>query len=300
MIDVVCTAHPFLDLHIAGLGRLPRLGEELTGTELRLTPGGSGTIAIGCARLGLRTAICAPVPDDKLGSVLAELLDRSGVDWTGPAGGRCPVSITVPVNGDRTMITYHPGARPATTSERCGEARAWIADLEEFESVDRPGRTYAVVGHEDALALGSRWRAAAGGVTAVIANRAEARALTGCSVPATAALMLADAAETAVVTLGRDGCVAARAAELVTVPAPRVVVQDTTGAGDLFTAAYVWADLAGLPLRAVLEYASLYAALALAGGTAVDAAPTLDRLLAEARQRGLTPPPALGLEESIR
>jgi sugar/nucleoside kinase (ribokinase family) len=123
--------------------------------------------------------------------------------------------------------------------------------------------------------------------------------LTGHDIPSAAAFRLADAAETAVVTLGADGCVAARAGELITVPAPRVVVHDTTGAGDLFTAAYVWADLAGFPLRAALEHASLYAALALTTGTAVDAAPTLDRLLAEARQRGLAQPPILGLEESI-
>jgi len=226
---------------------------------------------------------------------------RSGKSYDLPVS--LSVSVTVPVDGDRTMITYHPGTPPGMPSERRREARAWIADLEEFEGVDRTGRTgrtYAVVGHEDALALGSRWRAAAGGVTVVITNRAEARALTGRDVPATAALTLAEAAETAVVTLGRDGCVAASAGELITVPAPGVAVQDTTGAGDLFTAAYVWADLAGLPLRAVLEYASLYAALALAGGTAVDAAPTLARLLAEARQRGLAPPPNRGLEESIR
>jgi sugar/nucleoside kinase (ribokinase family) len=300
MIDVVCTAAPFLDLHIAGLDRLPRVGEELTGSELRLTPGGSATIAIGCARLGLATAICAPVPDDELGRVLAELIDDSGIEWIGPSGGRCPVSVTVPVGSDRTMITYHPGAQPGMTSVRRSEARAWIADLEEFEGADRTGRMYAVVGHEDALALGSRWRGAAAGVTAVIANRGEARSLTGCDVPATAALTLAEAAETAVVTLGADGCVAATAGQLITVPAHGVVVQDTTGAGDLFTAAYVWADLAGLPLRAVLDYASLYAAIALESGTPVDAAPTLDGLLAGARQRRLAPPLTLGLEESIR
>ncbi|MDR2987719.1 MAG: carbohydrate kinase family protein, partial [Nocardiopsaceae bacterium] len=72
MMDVVCTSLPFLDLHFSGLDRLPRLGEEVTGDEMRLTPGGSATIAIGCARLGLRTAICAPVPGDELGRVLAE------------------------------------------------------------------------------------------------------------------------------------------------------------------------------------------------------------------------------------
>jgi len=186
------------------------------------------------------------------------------------------------------------------TSERRGESRAWIADLEEFDGVDRTGRTYAVVGHEDALALGSRWRSAAGGVTAVIANRAEARSLTGRDIPAAAALTLSEAAETAVVTLGGDGCVAASGGELITVPAHGVAVHDTTGAGDLFTAAYVWADLAGLPLRTALEHASLYAALALESGTPVDAAPTLDRLLAQARQCGLAAPPTLGLEESIR
>jgi sugar/nucleoside kinase (ribokinase family) len=300
MIDVVCTALPFLDLHIAGLDRLPRPGEELTGTDLRLTPGGSATIAIGCARLGLRTALCAPLPDDELGRVLADLIEHSGVEWTGPRGGRCPVSVTVPVGSDRTMITYHPGVRPDVTSARRSEARAWIADLEEFEGADRTGRTYAVVGHEDALALGSRWRDAAGDVTAVIANRAEARSLTGCDVPAAAALTLAEAARTAIVTLGGDGCVAASAGELIAVPAHAVAVGDTTGAGDLFTAAYVWADLAGLPLRPALEHASLYAALALESGTPADAAPTLNRLLAEARRHGLAQPPTLGLEESIR
>jgi sugar/nucleoside kinase (ribokinase family) len=300
MMDVVCTALPFLDLHIAGLDRLPNLGEELTGTDLRLTPGGSATIAIGCARLGLRTAICAPLPDDELGRVLADLIEHSGVEWTGPSGGRCPVSVTVPVGSDRTMITYHPGGRPGATSGQRNQTRAWIADLEEFEGADRTCRTYAVVGHEDALALGSRWRGAAASVTAVIANRAEARSLTGHDVPAQAALTLAEAARTAVVTLGGDGCVAASAGELIAVPAHAVAVGDTTGAGDLFTAAYVWADLAGLPLRAALEHASLYAALALESGTPADAAPTLDRLLAEARRRGLAQPPTLGLEESIR
>jgi len=299
MIDVVCTASPFLDLHISGLDRLPRAGEERTGSDLRLTPGGSATIAIGCARLGLATAICAPVPDDELGRVLAQLIERSGVAWIGPRGGRCPVSVTVPVGSERTMITYHPGGQSGTASARRSEARAWIADLEEFEGAGRTGRAYAVVGHEDALALGSRWRAAAGGVSAVIANRAEARSLTGCDVPAKAALTLAEVAETAVVTLGAGGCVAASAGQLTTVPAHGVAVQDTTGAGDLFTAAYVWADLVGLPLRAALEYASLYAALALESGTPADAAPTLDLLLAEARRRRLAPPP-LGLEESIR
>ena len=41
---------------------------------------------------------------------------------------------------------------------------------------------------------------------------------------------------------------AAEDGELVTVAAPAVDARDTTGAGDLFMAAYVWGDLAGLPL----------------------------------------------------
>jgi sugar/nucleoside kinase (ribokinase family) len=74
--------------------------------------------------------------------------------------------------------------------------------------------------------------------------------------------------------------------------APAVEVRDTTGAGDLFVAAYVWADLAGVDDReARLALATLYASLSCTKATGAGAAATLADLDREARRLGLPPVP---------
>ena len=60
-----------------------------------------------------------------------------------------------------------------------------------------------------------------------------------------------------------------------------VDVVDTTGAGDLFAAAYVWADHWGAPLEQRLRWAVLYASLSVRVATAVAGAVTLRALLEE-------------------
>ena len=72
--------------------------------------------------------------------------------------------------------------------------------------------------------------------------------------------------------------VAAASGDVVAVAAPRVEVRYTTGAGDLFNAAYVWADLAGLPLQERLRRAAVYAALSVRTVTGARSAATLDEL----------------------
>jgi sugar/nucleoside kinase (ribokinase family) len=52
------------------------------------------------------------------------------------------------------------------------------------------------------------------------------------------------------------------------VPTVQVEVVDTTGAGDLFTAAYVWADLEGTPFEERLRLATAYATLSVRAQTA--------------------------------
>jgi sugar/nucleoside kinase (ribokinase family) len=65
---------------------------------------------------------------------------------------------------------------------------------------------------------------------------------------------------------------------------------DTTGAGDLFTAAYVWADARELDLEQRLRWAVLYASLSVSAATAVAGAVTLHELVAAGRREGLAPP----------
>jgi sugar/nucleoside kinase (ribokinase family) len=64
---------------------------------------------------------------------------------------------------------------------------------------------------------------------------------------------------------------------------------DTTGAGDLLCAAFVWADLAGADVEVALRWAVLYGSLSVTVPTGAAGAVTLERLLAEGSTRGLPP-----------
>jgi sugar/nucleoside kinase (ribokinase family) len=65
---------------------------------------------------------------------------------------------------------------------------------------------------------------------------------------------------------------------------------DTTGAGDLFAAAYIWSDLAGASSEQALHWACLAAALSVRVPTAVAGAQTIVELAAAGRDRGLALP----------
>jgi len=125
-----------------------------------------------------------------------------------------------------------------------------------------------------------------GGLRALILNDREARGLAGTGDRADAGRRLAALGTTVIVTCGRDGAFASEPdGRIVRTGAPTVDVDDPTGAGDLFTAAYVWADLAGRPLEERLALATTYASLSLAEA-AIQASPQPAAVWS--RQKGVT------------
>ena len=273
-VDVVCAGAPFLDLTIAGLPRLPVLGEELVGDRFVATAGGMAHVALGLSRLGLRAAVCSPVGTDLPGFWVRRLLAEEGIDWIGPEASATPVSVVVPVDGERAFLTVDPelpidGELIARLSPR-----AVVVDVALAGAV-APGPTvYGVLGDVDAHRLARRIPASAERLTALLVNRREALVLTGAADGHEAALALAAHVPAVVVTCGADGAVGVCDGELSVVPAPRVDVVDTTGAGDLFTAAYVWADLEGHAFEERLRLATTYAALSVRAQTAPAGAAT--------------------------
>jgi len=288
--DVVCAGPPFLDVTFVGLERLPRPGEELLARELALTPGGAAITAVGAARLGLRAALLWPRGTDLAGDYLRAALATEGVDWLGPEGPRTAVTAVFPVDGDRALATFRPQDELDDADLDALDASAVVAD------VDRAGRVPArlpvyAVGSFAEVARRTPGTLRLPGCRALFLNESEALRLSGAGdAEAAATALAATGAEAVVVTLGPNGAVEWAEGSLVRAPAPAVeAVVDTTGSGDLFVAAYVFADLAGASRVERLALAGLYAGLSVRTATGVGGAPTLRELEEEARLRGLPP-----------
>ncbi|MDQ6794527.1 MAG: PfkB family carbohydrate kinase [Chloroflexota bacterium] len=274
-IDVACVGSPFLDLIFRGLKALPGPGEEQLARELVIVPGAIANVAYALNRLGLEAVVCAPVGRDPAGRLLGELMADAGVRWIGRSAPTTPVSVAMPVDGDRSFVTAGPPPTVDTDALAGLEPRAVVVDLPSIGLLPPLPIVYAVVGDPEVTVMAGKLPRSLAGVRALILNDREARGMTGVGDTDGAAARLAALGTTVVVTCGRSGAFATEPdGRVVRVEAPIVEVEDPTGAGDLFTAAYVWADLAGRSLEDRLALASAYASFSLAG--------------ANSRQKGLT------------
>lgn len=277
MTQVLLHGDVFLDVVFAGLAGPPVPGQETYATRLAWAPGGIANLAIALSRLGTTTALATVLSDDLPGQWCRAMLAAEGVDLERTVIGQQPSNVTVSLalENDRAMLTREFTA-PVAVSGFEG-VQAVVTDLGGNraaagwwrEAAAAGARVYADIGWD---ATG-RWDPAVleplGLCRAFLPNETEAMAYTGTGSVAAAARELARLVPIAVVTRGAAGAVAARpeaggdveVLEAAPPPVPGPVV-DATGAGDCFTAAFVYGDLAGWPLRQTLDFAVLAGALA--------------------------------------
>ena len=244
-------------------------------------------------RLGLSAAVAAPLGNDLPGIFVRQTLEEEGITVPELTEIRTPVTVVMPVAGERSMVTVDPGARARRSDLEAIAPRAVAVNLELLDRAPSGPYTYVTCGDDDARAFAQRIPNRLAGARALFVNRREASVLTGADKPEEAARLLAEVAETVVVTLGPDGAFGMVEGEAVSVagePTGRVI--DATGAGDLFAAAYAWADLLGAEPEARMRWANLYAALSVTAPTGVGGAVTRAKLEEEAEFRGLPPLPA--------
>ena len=280
----MCAGPVFLDLTFEGLEEPPDPGRERFAHELHETPGGAGITAVGLARLGLRTAVAGVLGRDVAGRTLRRMLEAEGVMCSDAEGERTPVTVVLPLGGERAFVTYHPPAQIERDVFERLQPRAVVVGIDQLHLVPTGALAYVATGDRESERHAGALPAGLARARALFANRAEAERLTGEAEPEAAALALAEQVATAVVSSGPDGAIAASGGELCEAPAPQVDARDTTGAGDLLVAAYIWGDLGGLPLAERLRRAVVYAALSVRTATGAASAATLaelDRALAE-------------------
>jgi len=301
-VDVACAESAFLDLTMTGLEAIPRPGEERLAKDFLRSPGGGAITAVGAARLGLSSSLVSPLGDDAVGILLRTLLADDGVRWDGRLVARTPVTVIMPSNGDRAMATFDPGEAVTAAELAAVEPRAVVLSIPRLPLAPASARVYASVGDVDARALAGGELPDLSGARALMVNEREALMITGARDAEGAAAALAERTPLAIITLGADGALAAGAEGTAHVPGVTVEAVDTTGAGDLFAAAYIWADHWGAGLEERLRWAVLYASLSVRVATAVAGAVTLRALLEEGAEHGLTSPvrqPSAAMKEDL-
>ncbi len=298
--DLVVATPVFLDLTFVGLEGLPTLGEERFAGALLRSPGGGAITAVAAARLGLSTAVAAPLGDDVSGDLVRAALAKEQVEVisTRPAP-QTPTTVVLPFGGNRAMVTVDPGARASRADVASRPARAVSTNLDMLGVVPPEASAYVTCGDDEARAFKGRPPAALAGSRALFVNRAEALALTGKPTVEQAAADLGELAETVVVTLAGDGALMATGGEIFATDTERVENPvDTTGAGDLLAAAYIWADLRGAGPVDRLRWAVVYASLGVTTPTGIGGALDEDGLVDAGTARGLTVPPRVDAARS--
>lgn len=297
-VDLAVVGAPFLDLTFEGMERVPAVGEELVATDLHVAPGGSGMQAVGAARLGLTTAIIAPIGDRGPSALVRASLEAERVlvaPRTSARGADAGIDVTalLSTRDGVAMATALASSEPTRDDIASVRARAMLLSLGRLPLAPPGATAYAVTGaleitHIEEVMLRQLERA-----RALILNEAEATALTGERDPEAAARALGERVATAVVTTGARGAVAVGEEGMGRADAPSVDVVDATGAGDLFAAAYVWADMHSAALADRIAWACLYAGLSVRAPNALAGALDLDAALRAGSERGLRPPPKL-------
>ncbi|MEH2564521.1 adenosine kinase [Bradyrhizobium sp. AZCC 2289] len=256
------------------------------GPATEMSGGSAANTIVGIANLGARAAYVGKVRDDQIGRLYSHDIRAAGVAFETPAAAGGPATgcsyILVTPDGERTMNTYLGAAQDLTPSDidAAQIAAASVIYLEGYlwdpksakEAFVKAATIAHGAGRQVALTLSDsfcvdRYRdefldlMRKGTVDLVFANEAELHSLYQTSDFDTALKQLQGDTKLGVVTRSEKGCVVASKDGVVAVPAfPIEKLVDTTGAGDLFAAGFLF----GLVRKAGYEAAGRLGALAAA------------------------------------
>lgn len=281
--------------------QLPRPGETLTGTDLRLVPGGKGANqAVACARLGAVTHMLGRVGADDFGATLRAALQNEQVQAQGvltdsalPSG---VALITVDARGENTIVVV-PGANGAVgaaelmqLNQALPHAQSLLLQLEvplaavlEAAHLAKQQGVRVILDPAPARPLPTELFPL---IDVLTPNETEAAALVGFAVPEAEAAaraaqaLLARGVPIVIIKRGARGVTVGTAQGIVHYAAFPVRAIDTVAAGDAFNGGLAVALAEGRPLPEAVRWGLAAGALAVTRAGAQAAMPTRAELLA--------------------
>ena len=290
---LVQTDEGFLAAHGMAKGGMALIDENRAtsiyrdmGPATEMSGGSAANTIVGIANLGARAAYVGKVRDDQIGRLYTHDIRAAGVAFEtkpaadGPATG-CSYILVTP-DGERTMNTYLGAAQELMPADidAAQIAASAIVYLEGYlwdpasakEAFVKASKIAHEAGRQVALTLSDafcvgRYRGEfldlmrSGTVDLVFANEAELGSLYETPDFDAALKQLRSDTKLGVVTRSEKGCVVASKEGVVAVPAfPVAKIVDTTGAGDLFAAGFLFGLVRGAGHEAAGRLGALAAA----------------------------------------
>jgi ribokinase len=256
-------------LNVDKIYRVPKIakeGEETFILDFQEMPGGSAANTIvGLAKLRLKTGFIGKVANDREGQLLLNDFRREGVNTDGivvtKKGKSGVVQAYLDKKGERALYV-HPSVNDSLTFEEINQEYAKKANLLHLTSVDKtpfraqkklieelshvkvsldPGEIYARKGLTELNPLIKR-------SYVVMPSEGELKMLTGKDWEEGAKMLLKKGAVIVAVKLGDRGCYVTNGQETYLIEPFKVNVIDTTGAGDAFSAGFLYGLVKGKDL----------------------------------------------------
>ncbi len=255
------------------------------GPAVEISGGSAANTAVGIASFGGKAGFIGKIADDEFGRIFAHDIKASKVAFSAAAvGGGTPTSrslILVTPDGERTMNTLLGISTELGDAELDADLiraakvlylEGYLFDRPEAKAAFRKAVAIAKsAGRDVALSLSDGFcvdrhrdefkSLIADGVDIVFANEAEIISLYQTTDFDTAASQAAKAMKMAVLTRGAKGSLLLAGSQKVAVPVEAVAqVVDSTGAGDLYAAGFLYGITHGADLAAAGRFGSIAAA----------------------------------------
>lgn len=274
--------------------RVPRPGETLLADSAALYPGGKGlNQAVAAARSGAAVTFIGAVGHDDHGAALTRVLDDDGLDRqqlrrsaeaTGQAfivvdrAGENAIIVASGANATVDSVTDADAAAISRASVLLMQLELPVAAVGAAARIARSAGVVVILNAAPAASVAPELLAQ---LDYLIVNEHEACIVAGLDDLMGASTALAARVARLVVTLGSEGSVLYDGGvELARVPARRVEVVDTTGAGDTFCGALAAALAEGGPddFERAAAFATAAAALSVQKAGAVPSIPFRDEI----------------------
>ena len=247
--------------------------------------GSAANTIVAISQLGASSFYRCKVANDATGSFFLQDLEVAGVDTNMNNGkdagvsGHC-ISMVTP-DAERTMMTHLGISQDLSVKELDESAlrncrylyiegylvtssTAFAATLEAQKIVREAGGLVSVTLSDPAIVENFRDafdQLAEGGIDLVFCNEDEAMIWTGSRTPTEAFKKLQTVCSQVAMTCGKEGAMVSDGSSEATVPGTPTKAVDTTGAGDMFAGAFLYAICQGESFASAAEFANRSASL---------------------------------------